>query len=81
MAGCVDSQTIKTATHGKTTGYDTNIEPDNCSVLDRAWNRKPGSLQYIEPDEEREFNMEIGVLDGADEMRAFERKVERGLAK
>ena len=29
----------------------------------------------------REFNMEIGVLDGADEMRDFERKVERGLAK
>jgi len=38
-------------------------------------------LQYIEPGEVREFNMEIGVLDGADEMRDFERKVERGLAQ
>lgn len=69
------------ATHGKTTGYDTGIEPGNCSVLGRAWNRRHGSLQYIEPDEEREFNMEIGVLDGADEMRDFERKIERELAK
>ena len=39
------------------------------------------TLQYIEPGEVREFNMEIGVLDGADEMREFERKVKRGLAK
>ena len=61
--------------------YVTGIEPGNCSVLGRAWNRKHGTLQYIEPGEVREFNMEIGVLDGVDEMREFERKVKRGLAK
>ncbi|MCY3668038.1 MAG: DUF4432 family protein, partial [Gemmatimonadetes bacterium] len=61
--------------------YVTGIEPGNCSVLGRAWNRKHGTLQYIEPGEVREFNMEIGVLDGADQMREFERKVEQGLAR
>ena len=61
--------------------YVTGIEPGNCSVLGRAWNRKHGTLQYIEPDEVREFNMEIGVLDGADQMREFERKVEQGLTR
>ncbi|MDE2697833.1 MAG: DUF4432 family protein, partial [Gemmatimonadota bacterium] len=61
--------------------YVTGIEPGNCSVLGRAWNRKHGTLQYIEPGEVREFNMEIGVLDGADQMRDFEQKVEQGLAR
>lgn len=54
--------------------YVTGIEPGNCSVLGRAWNRKHGTLQYIQPGEVREFHLEIGVLDGADEIEAFEMK-------
>ena len=57
------------------------IEPGNASMLGREWNRKQGLLQHIEPGEIREFNLEIGVLDGAKEIGAFEREVKRGLAK
>ena len=55
--------------------YVTGIEPGNVSMLGRAWNRKNGYLQYIEPDEVRDFHLEIGVLEGAEEIAAFEAKV------
>lgn len=61
--------------------YVTGIEPGNCSVLGRAWNRKHKTLQYIEPGEVREFNIEIGVLDGQREMQTFERQVNQGITK
>jgi hypothetical protein len=54
--------------------YVTGIEPGNCSVLGRAWNRKHGTLQHIQPGEVREFHLEIGVLDGEAEIAEFERK-------
>ena len=59
--------------------YVTGIEPGNCSVLGRAWNRKHKTLQHIEPGEVREFNVEIGILDGTKELRAFEREVKQGI--
>ena len=52
--------------------YVTGVEPGNASMLGRAWNRKHGYLQYIQPGEVREFHLEIGVLDGAAEIAAFE---------
>ena len=52
--------------------YVTGVEPGNASMLGRAWNRKHGYLQHIEPEEVREFHLEIGVLDGAEEIAAFE---------
>ena len=55
--------------------YVTGIEPGNVSMLGRAWNRKNGYLQHIEPDEVRDFHLEIGVLEGAEEIAAFEAKV------
>lgn len=55
--------------------YVTGIEPGNVSMLGRAWNRKHGYLTYIQPGEVRTFHMEIGVLDGAEEIAAFERKI------
>ncbi len=54
--------------------YVTGIEPGNVSMLGRAWNRKNGYLQHIEPDEVRDFHLEIGVLEGDDEIAAFEAK-------
>ncbi|MBM3262030.1 MAG: aldose 1-epimerase family protein [candidate division Zixibacteria bacterium] len=51
--------------------YVTGIEPGNVSVLGRAWNRKHGTLQYIEPDQTCTFHMEIGVLDGAEEIKNY----------
>ncbi|MEM7132732.1 MAG: aldose 1-epimerase family protein [Chloroflexota bacterium] len=55
--------------------YVTGIEPGNTSMLGRAWNRKHGYLQHIEPGEVREFHLEIGVLDGAEEIGDFDDKI------
>lgn len=55
--------------------YVTGVEPGNVSMLGRAWNRKHGYLQHIQPGEVREFHLEIGILDGADEIAAFEGRV------
>lgn len=55
--------------------YVTGIEPGNCSVLGRAWNRKHGTLETIQPGAVREFHLEIGILDGASEISAFEEMV------
>ena len=52
--------------------YVTGIEPGNVSMLGRAWNRKNGYMQYIEPDETRDFHLEIGVLEGKNEISDFE---------
>ncbi len=54
--------------------YVTGIEPGNCSVLGRAWNRKHGTLQQIQPGEVRDFHLEIGVLEGEKEIQEFERR-------
>lgn len=59
--------------------YVTGIEPGNCSVLGRAWNRKHRTLEYLQPGETRDFHIELGVLDGTREIRAFEREVKRGI--
>ncbi len=58
--------------------YVTGIEPGNVSMLGRAWNREHGCLEYIQPGQVREFHLEIGVLDGEREIRAFERQVRQG---
>tara|TARA_B100000029_G_scaffold516253_2_gene628103 strand:- start:117178 stop:118248 length:1071 start_codon:yes stop_codon:yes gene_type:complete len=52
--------------------YVTGIEPGNVSMLGRAWNKKNGYMQYIEPDETRDFHLEIGVLEGKNEISDFE---------
>ena len=54
--------------------YVTGIEPGNCSALGRAWNRANGSLEYLEPGAVRDFHLEMGVLDGAEEIQAFEER-------
>lgn len=54
--------------------YVTGIEPGNVSMLGRAWNRKHGYLSHIQPGEVREFHLEIGVLDGKEEIEAFEQR-------
>jgi hypothetical protein len=53
--------------------YVTGIEPGNCSALGRAWNRKNRTLEYLEPGQTRDFHLEMGVLDGEKEIRAYER--------
>ena len=50
-------------------------------MLGRAWNRQHGYLKHIRPGEVREFHLEIGVLEGEREIRAFERRVRQGVKK
>ncbi len=59
--------------------YVMGIEPGNCSVAGRISNRKHGTLEHIAPGEVRDFHLEIGVLEGAREIRAFERTVKQGV--
>jgi len=54
--------------------YVTGVEPGNVSMLGRVWNRREGHLKHIQPGEVREFHLEIGVLDGAEEIGEFERR-------
>ena len=58
--------------------YVTGIEPGNVSMLGRAWNRKHGYLNYIQPSEIRDFHLEIGVLEGKEEINAFEHRIKQG---
>ncbi|HEX3269653.1 MAG TPA: aldose 1-epimerase family protein [Ktedonobacterales bacterium] len=55
--------------------YTVGIEPANCHTLGRAWERENGELQYIEPGETRNFEVEISALVGADEIDEFESRL------
>ncbi len=48
--------------------YVCGMEPANCEVEGRAKMRAEGKLQFINPGEERHFDIEFGVLEGADEI-------------
>ncbi len=55
--------------------YTCGLEPANCLVEGRDKDREAGRLQFMEPMEERTFELEIGVLAGNDEIAAFEGEV------
>jgi hypothetical protein len=38
------------------------LEPGNCRVLGRAWERANGTLQFLEPGERRELGIEFHIL-------------------
>ena len=42
--------------------YVTGLEPANCRVQGRDVDRANGILQFLEPGEEREYRLELGVL-------------------
>lgn len=42
--------------------YVTGLEPANCGVQGRDKDRASGKLQFLEPGEQRDFYLEIGVL-------------------
>ena len=51
--------------------YVVGMEPGNCLVEGRAKERERGTLQYIQPGEVREFDLEIGVLDSVEAIRSL----------
>lgn len=52
--------------------YALGLEPSNNQVLGRDAERKNGTLQTLGAYESCTFRVELGVLDGAEEMEAFE---------
>jgi len=57
--------------------YVVGMEPGNALVEGRAKEREYGTLQTIEPGQVVEFNLEIGVLDGAEAIAAHREAVSR----
>jgi hypothetical protein len=55
--------------------YVVGMEPANCLPLGRAVERNAGRLQYLEPRETREYNLEIGALTSVEEIDAFAAEV------
>lgn len=51
--------------------YVLGLEPATCWVQGRAKERERGTLQFLEPGEEREFIVRIGVLEGSAAMDHF----------
>ena len=57
--------------------YVVGLEPANCLVGGRATERSEGRLQFLEPGEQRDYRLEIGVLPSLLEIAAFEERVRR----
>ncbi len=60
--------------------YVLGMEPANCRVMGRPAERAANTLEYIEPDEQRLCEIEIGVLDSAAEIAAFQTACDSALA-
>ena len=50
--------------------YVTAFEPHNCPMSGRARARETGSLPFLAPGDEREYNFEVGVLANNSEIEA-----------
>ncbi len=57
--------------------YVVGVEPVNTKIVGRPTLRAEGRLPMIEPGETREMDLEIGVLDGQEEIALFAAEVER----
>ncbi|HHX64947.1 MAG TPA: aldose 1-epimerase family protein [Chloroflexi bacterium] len=57
--------------------YVTGLEPANCLVEGRDKDRQRGILQFLEPGEQREYLLEIGVLADNAEIDAMAARVAR----
>jgi len=57
--------------------YVTGFEPANCLVEGRDKDRARGILQFLEPGESREYLLEIGVLDGNEEIDRYIAQIPR----
>ncbi|HZO87129.1 MAG TPA: aldose 1-epimerase family protein [Chthonomonadaceae bacterium] len=60
--------------------YVVGMEPANCLVMGRAYERAAGTLQFLEPGERREYTLEIGVIVGPEEIAALESACQQAVA-
>lgn len=73
-----DPSTLPTLVQWKMMGegmYVVGLEPANTFGLGMNKQQARGILRYLEPGEEVDYHLELGVLTGADEIAAFEREV------
>jgi len=56
--------------------YVLGIEPGNCEVRGRAWEREKGTLQYVESGKSRTFHLEIGVITTPEEVSQISDQLE-----
>jgi hypothetical protein len=57
--------------------YVVGLEPVNTKIVGRPILRQSGRLPMLEPGEAREMDLEIGVLEGREEISGFAAEVER----
>ncbi len=55
--------------------YVVGLEPANCGVEGRDADRADGSLVFLDPGEEREYSLELGLILGDDEYREFRGRI------
>ena len=55
--------------------YVVGMEPSNAGVEGRDRDRANGTLQFLEPWEERRYEIEVGLIVGQDEYRQFRARV------
>jgi len=55
--------------------YTVGVEPGNCTAEGREKLRKEGTLEFLEPGEKKEFELEIGVLSGKEAIDRFKAEV------
>jgi len=51
--------------------YVVGMEPANCGVEGRNVDREKGTLVFLEPGEERQYQLELGLIVGEDEYEEF----------
>ncbi len=56
--------------------YVVEMEPANCLVDGRDKERERGTLRFLEPREKKEFELEIGELNGKEVINKFKAEVE-----
>ena len=57
--------------------YVLGLEPCNCYVDGRLDAKNREQLEYLEPGEERQFDVEIEILEGLNEIKSLVREVSR----
>jgi hypothetical protein len=55
--------------------YVVGMEPANCLVMGRAGERARGTLQFLEPGERRDYELEIGALASREEIDSLAAEV------
>ena len=55
--------------------FALGFEPGNCSPHGRDKERERGTLQFLEPGESKDFNIEFSVLEGAHSIENAERMI------